>query len=130
MCAKIATEFRQKFHKPVVIDMFCYRRFGHNEGDEPGVHPTADVPHHQDTSDDDDRSTPSGLPMSGVIGANEVDRMRADWRRRLDAEFEAGQALRSQQSRLVGRPMGRREIGAATFPTTTAAAKPPSTPTG
>jgi hypothetical protein len=34
--AKIAIEFRQKFHKPVVIDMFCYRRFGHNEGDEPG----------------------------------------------------------------------------------------------
>ena len=33
--AKIATEFRQKFHKPVVIDMFCYRRYGHNEGDEP-----------------------------------------------------------------------------------------------
>ena len=33
--AKIATEFRQKFHKPVVIDMFCYRRHGHNEGDEP-----------------------------------------------------------------------------------------------
>ena len=33
--AKVATEFRQQFHKPVVIDMFCYRRFGHNEGDEP-----------------------------------------------------------------------------------------------
>ena len=33
--AKIATEFRMKFHKPVVVDMFCYRRFGHNEGDEP-----------------------------------------------------------------------------------------------
>ena len=35
-CAKVAIEYRQKFHKPVVIDMFCYRRFGHNEGDEPG----------------------------------------------------------------------------------------------
>src|SRR6267378_1173677 len=33
--AKVATEFRQKFQHPVVIDMFCYRRFGHNEGDEP-----------------------------------------------------------------------------------------------
>ena len=33
--AKVATEFRQKFNKPVVIDMICYRRFGHNEGDEP-----------------------------------------------------------------------------------------------
>jgi 2-oxoglutarate dehydrogenase E1 component len=34
-CAKIATEYRQKFNRDIVIDMFCYRRFGHNEGDEP-----------------------------------------------------------------------------------------------
>ena len=34
-CCRIATEFRQLFHKDVVVDMFCYRRFGHNESDEP-----------------------------------------------------------------------------------------------
>ena len=32
---KMAIEYRQKFHRDVVIDMWCYRRFGHNEGDEP-----------------------------------------------------------------------------------------------
>ncbi|HEY4264385.1 MAG TPA: 2-oxoglutarate dehydrogenase E1 component, partial [Micropepsaceae bacterium] len=34
-CCRIATEYRQLFHKDVVVDMFCYRRFGHNESDEP-----------------------------------------------------------------------------------------------
>jgi len=34
-CARIATEFRQQFNRDVEIDMICYRRFGHNEGDEP-----------------------------------------------------------------------------------------------
>jgi 2-oxoglutarate dehydrogenase E1 component len=33
---KLAIEFRQRFHRDIVIDMWCYRRFGHNEGDEPG----------------------------------------------------------------------------------------------
>jgi 2-oxoglutarate dehydrogenase E1 component len=32
---KLAIEYRQKFKRDIVIDMWCYRRFGHNEGDEP-----------------------------------------------------------------------------------------------
>ena len=33
--ARMAFEYRQRFHKDVVIDMWCYRRHGHNEGDDP-----------------------------------------------------------------------------------------------
>ncbi|MGE4410657.1 MAG: 2-oxoglutarate dehydrogenase E1 component [Sphingomonadales bacterium] len=33
---KLAIDYRQTFHRDIVIDMWCYRRFGHNEGDEPG----------------------------------------------------------------------------------------------
>ncbi|MBA3510934.1 MAG: 2-oxoglutarate dehydrogenase E1 component [Sphingomonas sp.] len=34
-CCKLAIEFRHRFGRDIVIDMWCYRRFGHNEGDEP-----------------------------------------------------------------------------------------------
>jgi 2-oxoglutarate dehydrogenase E1 component len=87
--AKIATEFRQKFHKPVVIDMFCYRRHGHNEGDEPAF--TQPVMYKKIASH------PSTLEIyarrlisEGVITEGEVDKAKADWRVRLDGEFEAG----------------------------------------
>jgi 2-oxoglutarate dehydrogenase E1 component len=95
--AKIATEFRQKFQKPVVIDMFCYRRHGHNEGDEPSFtqplmyqaianHPTALEIYSKKLVDE------------GVVSAAEVEKMRADWRSRLDTELESALGYRANKA--------------------------------
>jgi 2-oxoglutarate dehydrogenase E1 component len=96
-CAKIAIEYRQKFHKPVVLDMFCYRRYGHNEGDEPGF--TQPLMYRII------RSHPSTLEIygkklvsEGLIIEGEVDKLRADWRHRLEAEFEAGQGYKANKA--------------------------------
>src|SRR5262245_22187413 len=95
--AKVATEFRQAFQKPVVIDMFCYRRHGHNEGDEPsftqplmykaiGKHPsTVDI-------------YSKKLAAEGVVTDGEVEKMKADWRARLDAELEAGHSYKANKA--------------------------------
>ena len=89
--AKIATEFRMKFHKPVVIDMFCYRRFGHNEGDEPAFT--------QPKMYKVIRNHPSTLEIyakklvsEGLLSEEDVEQRKAEWRQKLDEEFEAGQA--------------------------------------
>ncbi|MBN9005808.1 MAG: 2-oxoglutarate dehydrogenase E1 component [Rhizobiales bacterium] len=87
--AKVAIEFRQKFHKPVVIDMFCYRRHGHNEGDEPSFTNPAmykKIATHPSTLD----LYAKRLVADGVMTEGEVEKAKADWRARLDAEFEAG----------------------------------------
>ncbi|MBN9149294.1 MULTISPECIES: 2-oxoglutarate dehydrogenase E1 component [unclassified Nitrobacter] len=87
--AKVATEFRQKFHKPVVIDMFCYRRHGHNEGDEPSfTNPTMyhKIAAHPSTLE----LYAKRLTADGIITEGEVEKLKADWRARLDAEFEGG----------------------------------------
>src|SRR5436853_3230770 len=87
--AKVAIEFRQKFHKPVVIDMFCYRRHGHNEGDEPAfTQPVMykKIAGHPSTLEIYARR----LIAEGVMTEGEVEKAKADWRARLDAEFEAG----------------------------------------
>jgi 2-oxoglutarate dehydrogenase E1 component len=95
--AKVATEYRQQFQRPVVIDMFCYRRFGHNEGDEPSftqplmykkirAHPTTLEIYGQK------------LIGEGVVTEGEVEKMRADWRARLDAEYEAGMGYKPNKA--------------------------------
>ncbi|MCC8957699.1 2-oxoglutarate dehydrogenase E1 component [Bradyrhizobium sp. Pear77] len=95
--AKVAIEFRQKFHKPVVIDMFCYRRHGHNEGDEPAF--TQPVMYKKIASH------PSTLEIyakrlvaDGVLTEGEVEKAKADWRARLDAELDAGSGYKPNKA--------------------------------
>jgi 2-oxoglutarate dehydrogenase E1 component len=114
--AKVATEFRQKFQKPVVIDMFCYRRHGHNEGDEPSftqplmykaiaAHPTTLEIYGKK------------LIGEGLITSGEVEKMKADWRHRLDDELEAAQGYRANKADwLDGRWSGYKTGGDADDP--------------
>jgi 2-oxoglutarate dehydrogenase E1 component len=95
--AKVAIEFRQQFHKPVVIDMFCYRRFGHNEGDEPAfTQPLMykNIRSHRTTLE----LYSEKLIQSGVVTQGEIEKMKADWRARLEAEHEAGQAYKPNKA--------------------------------
>ena len=95
--AKVAIEYRMKFQRPVVIDMWCYRRFGHNEGDEPSF--TQPLMYKKI------RSHPSTLEIyskklisEAVVTEGEVEKMKADWRSRLEAEFEAGQGYKPNKA--------------------------------
>jgi 2-oxoglutarate dehydrogenase E1 component len=92
-CARIAAEFRQLFHKDVVIDMFCYRRFGHNETDEPAFtqplmyraikgHPTTLELY------------ATQLVAEGTVNEADVKAMIGAFNKRLDEEFEASKSHR------------------------------------
>ena len=95
--AKVATEFRQRFHKPVVIDMFCYRRFGHNEGDEPSfTQPLMYkiIRSHKSTLE----LYAERLIAAEVVSAGDVEKMKADWRAKLETEHEAGQTYKPNKA--------------------------------
>ncbi|HEX2726714.1 MAG TPA: 2-oxoglutarate dehydrogenase E1 component, partial [Beijerinckiaceae bacterium] len=108
--AKVAAEYRQRFQKPVVVDMFCYRRFGHNEGDEPAFtqpkmyklirqHPTTLEIYAKK------------LVGEGVVTEAEVEAMKAAFRARLDAEFDVAQSYKPNKADwLDGRWAGLRAV--------------------
>ncbi len=86
--ARLATEFRQTFHRDVVIDMFCYRRHGHNEGDEPAFtqpimyrrireHPTTREIYAQ------------ALEKGGHIKPGEAEALREAFQAKLEDDFAA-----------------------------------------
>ncbi len=95
--ARVATEFRQKFHKDVVIDIFCYRRFGHNEGDEPMfTQPLMykAIKGHKTTL----QIYTDRLIRDGLIPEGEIEDMKTAFQAHLNAEFEAGKDFRPNKA--------------------------------
>ncbi len=88
--AKMAFAFRETFHKDVVVDLVCYRRLGHNEGDEPGyTQPRMYrlIEGHESVRD----LYAARLVQSGQCAQDEIDAMVAGYREKLDAGLTAAQ---------------------------------------
>ncbi len=91
--ARLAIEFRQEFKRDVLIDLKCYRRYGHNEADDPTLtqplmyahikdHPTAATLYGQQ------------LVSAGVVSQEDVDGMRGDVQEVLDRCQEKAKRLK------------------------------------
>ncbi|MCC3861663.1 2-oxoglutarate dehydrogenase E1 component [Pseudemcibacter aquimaris] len=94
---KVATEFRQKFKSDVVIDMFCYRRFGHNEGDEPSF--TQPLMYKRIKNQQSTRSIyAERLVREGLLTQAEADQMAKDFHTYLDVEFEAAKDYKPEKA--------------------------------
>ena len=98
---KLAVEYRQKFGRDVVIDMWCYRRFGHNEGDEPkftqplmydviGKHPKVSRVYEQ------------RLIEQGVIADGHREQVAGDFVAMLEEEFEAAKSYSANEADWFG----------------------------
>jgi 2-oxoglutarate dehydrogenase E1 component len=95
--SRVATEFRQQFRKDVVIDMWCYRRHGHNEGDEPSFtqplmyaaiakHPTTRQIYAKELAD------------QGLVSEDEGKELVDSFKLRLDKDFEASKSYKPNKA--------------------------------
>ena len=94
---KVATEYRQLFLKDVVIDMFCYRRFGHNEGDDPTM--TQPLMYQKIKDHPSVRQLyTTRLINETVVTQPQVDGWIKEFDAFLDQEFEAGKTYHANKA--------------------------------
>ncbi|WP_062732377.1 2-oxoglutarate dehydrogenase E1 component [Sphingobium abikonense] len=94
---KLAMEYRQKFHRDIVIDMWCYRRFGHNEGDEPSfTQPQmyAKIRQHPPVSD----IYSARLKAEGLVDDEFVGKATSEFVSHLEDEFEAAKSYKANKA--------------------------------
>ena len=98
---KLAMDYRQKFKRDIVIDMWCYRRFGHNEGDEPSfTQPLMykAIREHPRVSD----LYAARLLEEGVIDDQTAPHLRYEFEALLNEEFEAGKSYKPNEADWFG----------------------------
>jgi len=95
--AELAAEYRQRFKQDFVIDMFCYRRHGHNEADEPAF--TQPIMYRKIAEHPTTRAIfASRLAQEGVVPAEESEAMVADFHKRLEQDYEAAAAYKPNKA--------------------------------
>jgi 2-oxoglutarate dehydrogenase E1 component len=92
---EMAMEYRAAFHSDVVIDMFCYRKYGHNEMDEPSF--TNPLMYKAIQAKKSVATIYSDkLKAEGVVSQETIDGIRAEKRHFLEEELKAGKAAESR----------------------------------
>jgi len=99
--ARIATEYRQEFGKDAVLDITCYRRYGHNEGDDPSF--TQPIMYKAI----DDRPTTrqiyaERLVMDGVLSESDAEARLDAFYAELDAHFEEAKTFETKEPDWLG----------------------------
>jgi len=95
--AKIATEFRQQFKKDVVIDLFCYRRHGHNETDDPSF--TQPIMYRTIATHPTTRQIyAKRLIEEGTITEADAEAMVTEFQNKLEGELEASKSFKPNKA--------------------------------
>jgi len=93
---KLAMEFRQKFHADVFIDILCYRKYGHNEGDEPRfTQPLLykEIEKHRNPRD----IYAEKLAVQGVLSLDETSKLNQEFDQHLEAKYKESEKIEKVQ---------------------------------